>query len=166
MANYHPNSTDYVHSFEPNTEDLRKAMDYNEYGQPIIRVVTSQGTLNSGQQTGANDFFGEALSIPLVPYVQLNSYEGVQARDTQVYTSGGGSVSDANDVITVSCSSTVGSYGVYRSERFVPYKPGQTNTARLLTKFDTPQSGTQQRVGVANQENGYFVGYNGTDLQF
>jgi len=38
MANYNPNSTNYVHSFEPNTERLCNAMDYNASGQPIIRT--------------------------------------------------------------------------------------------------------------------------------
>ena len=38
MANYNPNSTNYVHSSEPNTENLVKAMDYNASGQPIIRT--------------------------------------------------------------------------------------------------------------------------------
>ena len=38
MANYNPNSTNYVHSYEPNTENLVKAMDYNASGQPIVRT--------------------------------------------------------------------------------------------------------------------------------
>ncbi|MBT5106983.1 MAG: hypothetical protein HOM20_12440, partial [Porticoccaceae bacterium] len=38
MANYNPNSTNYVHSAEPNTENLVKAMDYNSAGQPIVRT--------------------------------------------------------------------------------------------------------------------------------
>jgi len=38
MANYNPNSTNYTHSFEPNTERLCNAMDYNASGQPIIRT--------------------------------------------------------------------------------------------------------------------------------
>ena len=39
MANINPNSTNYVHSHEPNTNDLHMAMDYNSVGQPVIRTV-------------------------------------------------------------------------------------------------------------------------------
>ena len=142
------------------------AMDYNEYGEPVLRVVTSQSTLTGGHTTGANNYFGEALAIPLVPVVQLNSYEGIKERDAQVYQGAGGTVTEADNLINISCSSTLGSYGVYRSRRFIPYRAGETNTARLLVKFGTPQAGTQQRAGVANQENGYFIGFNGTSFQF
>jgi hypothetical protein len=41
MPNLNPNSTDYVHSHEPNTSDLITAMDYNASGQPVIRVASA-----------------------------------------------------------------------------------------------------------------------------
>ena len=158
MANLNPNSTDYFHSYEPNTNDLTMAMDYNEAGEPIIRTV-------GYNSPGGNTFFGANYSVPLLPILQLNSYEGIKERDTQTYTGGGGSVSENGD-ISVSCSTTPGSYGVYRSLRFIPYRAGQSCVARILGKFTTGVAGTQQRLGVANQENGYYIGYNGTDFQF
>ncbi len=157
MANLNPNSTNYFHSYEPNTNDLTMAMDYNAAGEPIIRTVASDA--------GSDTFFGGNYAIPLLPVIQLNSYEGIKERNTQVYESGGGSVGENGDVL-VSCSSTLGSYAVYRSLRFIPYRAGQSSVARILGKFGTPVAGTQQRLGVANQENGYYVGYNGTDFQF
>jgi len=41
MANLNPNSTDYFHSYEPNTNDLTMAMDYTEDGKPAIRVLSN-----------------------------------------------------------------------------------------------------------------------------
>jgi hypothetical protein len=41
MPNINPNSTNYVHSFEPNTNDLVHAMDYTEDGKPAIRVLSN-----------------------------------------------------------------------------------------------------------------------------
>jgi hypothetical protein len=40
MPNINPNSTNYVHSHEPNTNDLTMAMTYNEAGEPCLRVIT------------------------------------------------------------------------------------------------------------------------------
>ena len=121
----------------------------------------------SPEGAGGLSYSGEAVSIPIIPVVQLNSYEGLKERDTQTYSALGGDVADVDTTIAVSCSSTTGSYGVYRSRRFIPFRAGQTCVARILSQFDTPAAGTQQRIGVANQENGYYVGYNGAgDLQF
>ena len=46
MPNINPNRTNYTHSFEPNTNDLVHAMDYDPYGNPIIRIddTTKQHT--------------------------------------------------------------------------------------------------------------------------
>ena len=63
MANLNPNSTDYFHSFEPNTNDLTMAMDYTEDGKPAIRVLSNiQGDIIiegevtiPGEVTIAND---------------------------------------------------------------------------------------------------------------
>ena len=62
----------------------------------------------------------------------------------------------------VSCTDTVGSYGVLRSRRFNTYHPGQSFLARGYLKFLTPVAGTSQRWGLQNQENAFYIGYNGT----
>ncbi len=38
MPILNPNSTNYVHAFEPNLSDLHMAMDYNAGGQPVLRT--------------------------------------------------------------------------------------------------------------------------------
>ena len=38
MPNLHDNSTNYVHSYEPNTNDLSLALEYNAGGQPSLRT--------------------------------------------------------------------------------------------------------------------------------
>ena len=41
MPNLNPNSTAYVHSYEPNTGDLTLAMDYTSAGEPALRVLSN-----------------------------------------------------------------------------------------------------------------------------
>lgn len=48
MPNINPNSTNYVHSYEPNTNDLTMAMDYNAAGEPVIRTTESTNISASG----------------------------------------------------------------------------------------------------------------------
>jgi len=40
MPNLNPNSTNYVHSYEPNTNDLVHTMDYNHLGEPVVRTIS------------------------------------------------------------------------------------------------------------------------------
>ncbi len=64
MPNLNPNSTNYVHSYEPNTNDLTMAMDYNTNGEPVIRTIV-EGVTIEGDVTvdkvrlwdGTNDLF-------------------------------------------------------------------------------------------------------------
>jgi len=64
MPNLNPNSTNYVHTYEPNTNDLTMAMDYNSNGEPIIRTIV-EGITIEGDVTvdkvrlwdGTNDLF-------------------------------------------------------------------------------------------------------------
>lgn len=114
---------------------------------------------------GAADFYGEPYSVKITPIVQVNSYEGIRLRDVQIYESLGGDVYENDTDIAVACSSTVGSYGVYRSRRFVPFRAGQSNVVRILAKFDTAVANTTQRIGIQNAESAYFVGYD-TDRAF
>jgi hypothetical protein len=44
MANKNPNSTNYEHTFEPNTTDLTLAMDYDLLGRPVIRTTGAPPT--------------------------------------------------------------------------------------------------------------------------
>lgn len=147
----------------------------NDTGNPVPvsgTVTANQGTspwVISGNVTTTpatttlTDYFGTPLSIEMVPYVQINSYEGIKDREVQVYTGGGGTVIQNDTDIDVSCTTTPGSYAVYRSRRFIPYRAGQSGIGRVMAKFDTPQLGTQQRVGIANQEGSYYIGYNGAN---
>ena len=151
-------SNDYRHPADTNLRSVHKAMEYNALGQPILRTSTAN-------DVGAYSFSGESSFVPITPIIQISSYEGLRERDIQRYTGGGGTVTENGDIL-VSSSSTVGSYAVYRSRRFIPYRTGQANQAKLLAKFDTPVAGTQQRIGIANQEAGYYIGYNGTSFQF
>jgi hypothetical protein len=50
MGVRNPNSTNYVHSDEPNLLNLHKAMDYNTNGEPVIRTIV-QGVTIEGDVT-------------------------------------------------------------------------------------------------------------------
>ena len=74
MGVQNPNSTSYVHPDEPNLLNLHKAMEYDEYGIPHVRVrlgadnITITGNVNLVDNVRVNNT--EAQSIPV--YIRGN----------------------------------------------------------------------------------------------
>jgi hypothetical protein len=52
MPNLNPNSTPYLHSFEPNTNDLVHALEYNAGGQPTLRTQEFNLAVAQGRVPG------------------------------------------------------------------------------------------------------------------
>ena len=112
MPNYNPNSTDYVHSYEPNTNDLVMAMDYDANGKPAIRVLSNI----QGDITIEGD-----VNIPGTITVNSTPEDPVHNHITEVGTSGilttpylpvGGTVTiqDGGNSITVDGSVSVSNF--------------------------------------------------------
>lgn len=164
MPNYNPNSTNYVHSFEPNTNDLVHAMDYNAAGQPIIRTVASTAGGNTLPSAGSITSWNEATAQPLNPIIQIEGQYGFDPDEVQTYTGGGGTANITGyNLMTASTSTTAYSYGVFRSRRNAKYRPGQGAMVRFTAAFNSA-AGTTLRVGLANQEEAIQIGFNGTQF--
>src|SRR6056300_1504488 len=90
MPNLNPNSTNYVHSYEPNTNDLVHAMEYDGGGKPVLRV--------NGFGPSQTSAFGEPLAVQLTPVVQLDAIYGIEdPLKFQTYSALGGSVTTNGD---------------------------------------------------------------------
>jgi hypothetical protein len=124
------------------------------------------GTVTTVPALSVGDYFGEPYAVPITPVVQLDGRYGIYTKDAQSITAGGGNATTGGGSYQVSSTSTLGSYGLIRSRRFNTYKPGQSLVARWYGKFDTPAAGTSQRMGLNNQENNYWFGYDNTTFGF
>ena len=95
MPNLNPNSTNYVHTNEPNTNDLVQAMDYNAVGQPVIRTIG--GDLYNSINLPAG--FGQIHKFGAVPSMSQNTAGTIWDENDTVYP---WATIDANGVLTVS----------------------------------------------------------------
>ena len=95
MPNLNPNSTDYTHSSEPNTNDLTMAMDYNSVGQPVIRTVG--GDIYNSINLPAG--FGQIHKFGAVPAMSQDTNGTIWDEDDTIYP---WSTIDSNGVLTVS----------------------------------------------------------------
>ena len=127
-------------------------------------VIVSEGNITVIPSPISDNYFGEPYSIPLTPVVQTDGRYGTKTLDHQLYTANGGNVTHNGGAFNISCTNTTGSYAFLRSRRFNTFKPGQSFIARWFAKLDTPTANTSQRLGVSNQECGYYFGLNGTQF--
>ena len=159
MPNLNPNSTGYTHSYEPNTNDLTMAMDYDLQGKPLLRVAAS---LSGPSIAGQVSAFGEPLAISPTAVIQLDAIYGTTTDVIQTYNSGTGSSAGADtQLFRVQSGTTQGGYGVLRSKRFMRYRPGQGIVTRFTAAFTQGVAGSGQYAGLANQENRVAFGYDG-----
>ena len=66
MPNLHANSTNYVHSYEPNTNDLTMAMEYRSDGKPVLRTNNFMLDVSRGAVPGHSIVFigGRNRQVP------------------------------------------------------------------------------------------------------
>ena len=92
MANLNPNSTDYFHSYEPNTNDLTMAMDYNDAGEPVVRTIATV----SSTAVGSNKPFYLEVAQGLITGYSFNHRFGAVPSMSSGAT---GSIWDINDTL-------------------------------------------------------------------
>lgn len=96
MPNNIPNSTDYEHPNEPNLVNLHKAMDYNDAGEPHLRVKVDAGIvsideIDLGVVEISND---EGNPIPVNGIVSVTEPVAVTDNDGSLTVDGSVSVSN------------------------------------------------------------------------
>jgi hypothetical protein len=164
MGNRNPNSTNYVHADEPNILNIHKAMDYNGQGKPTLR--TSVTTLASeGNPSGASAF-GEPVSVPIMPVIQLDALYGFDPREFESFSQFGGTTESTGTLYKCHTNTDPFGYGVIRSKRVIRYRPGQGVLARFTAAYENPQVGVTLRAGLFAQEQALNIGYDDVTGQF
>jgi len=151
MAQWNKNIQDYL-----NQE--RSLFEVNICADRYGNIDGCNGTAS------ANSAFGENVSVPITPVLQLDGLYGLNSDRFELYTSATG-ITTSNTLMTVKTGTGAGGYAVIRSKRAVRYRPGQGALARFTAKFDTGRTGYTQRAGFFTQEQALQVGFN-TDGQF
>jgi len=159
MANLNENSTSYFHTYEPNTNDLTMAMDYNALGQPIIRTIDSAGGIAAGL-----DAFGRTKVA--LPYTLFDSQHRYQKNDKfwESTASGGSITHDANaSLLNMTVTDADGSSVVMETKKIMPYQPGKALEFMVTFTMAAGETNLRQRAGYFTEGNGVFVEQDGTD---
>ncbi len=148
MPILNPNSTNYAHPWEPNGADLHVAMDYDQYGQPVLR------TNLSNVDTTSNDRL--KVSQKQISFYNTSLYDlGTDVWDYST-TLGATSTHDTNkQACVLTSSATTNSEVVRQTKRVMNYVPGRPVEFSLA--FQVQQAtGARTRVGVFDTMNGIY----------
>ena len=116
------------------------------------------------QIDGPNSTFGEVATISVRPQAQGDFVYGV---NDQIFTTSsfvGGTVTSVSGVCELDSGTNASGSATVQLRRGLKYRPGQGSMMRATALFSEPDAGNAQFVGAGNGENGYFIGYFGTNF--
>ena len=135
-------------------------------GKTAGGIFNNVSTRNNALEVSINDpltSFGEVKVAPSTAVIQLTF---VYHLNNQLTTTDNlnGTTTVADSLLSVSSSSNSSSYGKLYSRRFIKYKTGQGVNFKGTAIFTLGVSGNTQLIGIGNDTNGLFFGYNGTSF--
>jgi len=107
--------------------------------------------------------FGELRVAEMTPIIQLSFLYNINPNIVSDGVTGGGYVTVADSLIQLGVT-TSNSESNLRSNRIAKYYPGQGTMFRVAGFFDTGTTGCEQIIGWGDQEDGFYVGMNGTQF--
>ena len=167
MPNINPNSTNYFHSYEPNTNDLTMAMDYSAAGEPLLRVNNVGGVTynNIGNISASIDAFGRMrVSNPFTLFDGNQRYRDNTFKWDQQDTGAGTSTFLPNESTVLMTVSGNGDSSIRQSKQVFSYQPGKSLLTMATFVMTTPTAGLCQRVGYFGSQNGVYFEADGTTL--
>ena len=160
MPNLNPNQTGYVHTYEPNTNDLTLAMDYNPAGQPVLRI----------DDTSLQHTSKDRAKISGYEIVFFNTFQFDKEIDVwdEITTTGGSAVHnrDRSEVVLTVDGAVTGSKVVRQTKTVQRYIPGRTAEASFAFRFTDTAAGIRKRIGMFDDQNGLFLEEIGDELAF
>ena len=149
MPNLNPNSTNYIHTYEPNTNDLTMSMQYDAEGQPTLRTIDSQAGYTSKNRLKISNY-------------QTDFFNTFQyGKETDVWdesTTNGGSATWNSDTnwIDMAVTDTLGSKVIRQTRNVMRYLPGRSSQLTYAVRLQTPVVGIRRRFGLYDDANGFF----------
>jgi len=150
VPNLHPNSTNYKHSHEPNTNDLVQAMDYNPYGQPVLRIDDT-----TKQHTSKNRV--KMSTFEVTDFATFTTGKDLDIWDEIVVGDDSSSVHDPYfGMVKMTVGPNVGDKVYRQTKRVQRYIPGRQGEVSMTMIFGTPTTGICRRFGLFDELNGFY----------
>lgn len=111
-----------------------------------------------------NTLFGEKIQATRQAKIAAQFQYGFPAGAAEPETANGGSISIVESMLTVSSGVDPAGSASIANKKALRYVAGQEAFLYFTCVFTAAQVDSYQRAGIFNDDNGFFLGYNGTDF--
>lgn len=124
-----------------------------------------RGSSDTANRTKLNTVFGEAINTNRIDDISILFQYNIADYVVTPVTSGTGEITNPHSMCQLSTGLGTGSAG-FTSKSSIRYRPGHEAYAYFTAAFSTPDALTTQKIGVFDDDDGFFIGYNGTQFGF
>ena len=117
----------------------------------------------AGRQ-GMNTIFGDAITAKRVTQINVQFQYNIADYDVMTTTQDTGTVTQSEHNAVVQTGTGVSGSATVMSMDSLRYIPGHEAYALFTTQFDIPIAGVNQKIGIYDDENGFYLGFIGTDF--
>lgn len=122
--------------------------------------------VDHNQRQGLNSIFGDRIVGIRKVHIGSQFQYGVQAEDVDTELLNGGSFAIVDSLFEFHTGANVAGSARVQSVQTVRYIPGQEMYCYFTAVFSPPKADSYQRGGLYDDENGYFVSYEGAVFTF
>lgn len=108
--------------------------------------------------------FGETIVANLNPIIQVKFPYNINSGFVSTSTAGSGTVTHADSQAILSTTAATSSSAELSTKDAIVYQTGQACYIRFTSVFTEGVAGSTQRIGIGEDSDGFFVGYNGTEF--
>lgn len=127
-------------------------------GSLVTRSVNTISAIG-GPNVGA---FGDLISVPLTPSVQLDFTYGINSQTGSATTANSATVDTDASRLRFQTGTNIAGSAIFESVRIARYRQGEGMIARFTGAWASSAASSTQIIGVGNASEGYFFGFNGT----
>lgn len=108
--------------------------------------------------------FGDLRTAELTPQIHLTFPYGINSDIVDTTLANGGTVTQADSMAVLNTSTASNGSAIMSSRNVVNYRSGLGTLARFTGLFTTGVASSHQIIGIGDAEDGFFIGYNGTEF--
>lgn len=108
--------------------------------------------------------FGDLIVAEKTPVIQLDFVYGLNSQTSTFTVVNAATVDTSTGMLRMQTGTNAAGAATFFSVLPARYRAGQGIIARFTTRFTTGVSGSTQTIGVGDNGDGYFFGYNGTSF--
>lgn len=134
---------------------------YNSSDDSWYFFPSGSQNIDSAGREGMNTVFGDSVTAVRQADIAAQFQYGFPASAAEPETANGGTISIVESMLVLSTSADPAGLAALSNRRALRYLPGEEAFTGFTCVFSTPKPDTFQCAGIFDDQNGFFVGYEG-----